>query len=106
MMPPGGMGAAGPGNNRAGKPGAGTIRPVGRKRDRQNGETPGIPAGLRGKAGKDLPGSFPAVPASTRRRQEQHPAADTLQLLDEDLWKVEQTEVAAAAPKPPRRLAN
>lgn len=104
MMPPGAMGAAGPGN-RGGKPGAGTIRPVGRKRDRKHGETPGVPVGLRGKAGKDLPGAFPAVPAGTRRRQEKNQPADTLQLLDEELWKVEGAETVAT-PTPPRRLAT
>lgn len=104
MMPPGAMGGAG-GGGRGGKPGAGTIRPTGRKRDRRDGDTPGVPVGLRGKAGKDLPGAFPSVPASTRRRQEKNQPADTLQLLDEDLWKVEESE-AVAVPSTPRRLAN
>ncbi|WP_350279202.1 hypothetical protein [Kribbella sp. HUAS MG21] len=100
MMPPGaGMGAGGSGG-RAGKSGAaGTIRPVGRKRDRQNDETPGVPVGLRGKAGKDLPGAFPVAPVTARRRPEKAPA-ETLQLLDEDLWKVEDEPAAA------RRYAN
>lgn len=102
MMPPGGMAPGTGGGNRAGKPGAGTVRPVGRKRDRQQGDTPGIPAGLRGKAGRELPGAFPTAPASTRRRHEDE--AETLQLLDEELWKVEETTVAPAAQ--PRRLAN
>ncbi len=104
MMPPGGAGAAGAGGNRAGKPGSGAIRPVGRKRERKQDETPGVPVGLRGKAGRDLPGAFPAVAAGTRRRHERD-EADTLQLLDEDLWKVEETEVVAA-PAQRRRLAN
>lgn len=108
-MMPAGTGAMGAGGGgRAGKSGAaGTIRPTGRKRDRQNEETPGVPVWLRGKAGKDLPGAFPAVPANTRRRQDKGPA-DTLQLLDEDLWKVEETEAVAPVtpPRPtPRRYS-
>jgi hypothetical protein len=101
MMPPGaGMGAGGGG--RGGKSGAsGTIRPVGRQRDRRTDGTPGIPASLRGKAGKDLSGTFPAAPSTSRRRQETAPT-ETLQLLDEDLWKVENDKTAAQ----PRRSAN
>jgi hypothetical protein len=104
MMPPGGMAPGTGGGNRAGKPGAGTVRPVGRKRDRQQGDTPGVPAGLRGKAGRELPGAFPSAPASTRRRYEDE-AAETLQLLDEELWKVEESATAAPATQQ-RRLAN
>lgn len=101
MMPPGAGGMGAGGGGKPGKSGAaGTIRPAGRKRDRQSEETPGVPAGLRGKAGKDLPGAFPAVPANTRRRQEKTPT-ETLQLLDEDLWKVENPE-----PTQPHRYAN
>lgn len=104
MMPPGAGGMGAGGGGKPGKSGAaGTIRPAGRKRDRQSEETPGVPAGLRGKAGKDLPGAFPAVPTSTRRRQEKAPA-ETLQLLDEDLWKVEEPDTAP--PTQPRRYAN
>ncbi|MFI5736312.1 hypothetical protein ACIA49_39725 [Kribbella sp. NPDC051587] len=100
MMPP--MGGAGAGDGRNGK--GAPIRPVGRKRDRRDEETPGVPVGLRGRAGKDLPGAFPAVPANTRRRQDSGPAAETLQLLDEELWQVDEAEVAAPQATP--RLAN
>ena len=101
MMPPGGMGAAGAGGS-AGRTGAGAIRPGGRGRSRQTGDTPGVPAGLRGKAGQA--GAFPSAPASTRRRQEKDQDAETLQLLDEELWTVE--ENASSVPKQVRRLAN
>ena len=99
MMPPM-AGAAGAGSNKAGRPGNGMIAPGNRRRDRQQGDTPGVPVGLRGRAGKDLPGAFPAVPVNTRRRKEKTEAANTLQLLDEDLWKVEATDAKAAPPAP------
>lgn len=107
MMPPM-AGAAGAGSNRAGRPGNGMIAPGNRRRDRQQGDTPGVPVGLRGRAGKDLPGAFPAVPVNTRRRKEKTEAANTLQLLDEDLWKVEATDAKAAPPatRLERRPAN
>lgn len=104
MMPPM-MGGAGGAGNRAGKPGNGVIAPANRRRDRRQGDTPGVPAGLRGREGKDLPGAFPAVPVSTRRRKEKTEAANTLQLLDEDLWKVEATD-GKAAPDRGHRPAN
>lgn len=102
MMPPGGMGAGG--NGRGGKPGTTPVRPNGRGRNRQTGETPGVPVGLRGKAGKGTAGAFPSVPANTRRRQDKDQPAETLQLLDEELWKVEEAETAA--PTQVRRLAT
>jgi hypothetical protein len=101
MMPPGA--GAGAGGGKSGR-GGGPIRPVGRKRDRRKEETPGVPVGLRGKAGKDLPGAFPAMPATNVRRQRDALSSETLQLLDEDLWKVEEAETAT--PPAPRRLAN
>ncbi|WP_328333229.1 hypothetical protein OHA70_16030 [Kribbella sp. NBC_00382] len=103
MMPPG-AGAAG-GGGRGGKPGAGAIRPVNRKRKSQDDETPGVPIGLRGKAGKSLPGGFPMVPAASRRRKDEREKADTIQLLDEELWKVEEAE-AAETKKRTGRLAT
>jgi hypothetical protein len=92
MMPPGA--GAGGGGGRGGKPGAGAIRPVNRKRKSQEDETPGVPIGLRGKAGRSLPGGFPMVPASSRRRADEREKADTIELLDEELWKVEEAEAA------------
>ncbi|MET7282297.1 hypothetical protein ABZS29_28975 [Kribbella sp. NPDC005582] len=101
MMPPmGGAGAGGGGRNGKGSP----LRPVGRRRERRDEDTPGVPVGLRGRAGKDLPGAFPAVPANTRRRQDSGPSAETLQLLDEELWQVDETE--ATAPQATPRLSN
>ncbi|MFF1817248.1 hypothetical protein ACFVWG_08120 [Kribbella sp. NPDC058245] len=102
MMPP--M-AGGGGGGRGGKPGGGTIRPINRKRKSQEGETPGVPAGLRGRSGRSLPGAFPMVPATTRRRKdEREKPADTLQLLDEELWTIEETPVSDQ--QQPGRLAT
>jgi hypothetical protein len=103
MMPPGAAGVGGGG--RGGKPGAGAIRPVNRKRKSQDDETPGVPIGLRGKAGKSLPGGFPMVPAASRRRKDEREKADTIQLLDEELWQVEEAE-AAETKKRVGRLAT
>ncbi|GAA0612463.1 hypothetical protein HPO96_22755 [Kribbella sandramycini] len=102
MMPPGGAAGAGPGG-RAGKPGASTIRPPARKRTRRD-ETPGVPSELRGRSGRDLPAAFPLPPATPRRRPDKDPQAQTLQLLDEDLWKVEHPE--PAPPPTPHRHAT
>jgi hypothetical protein len=105
MMPPGAMGGAG-GGGRGGKPGAGAIRPVNRKRRSADDETPGVPIGLRGKAGRSLPGAFPMPAATNRRRKdERERPAETLQLLDEELWKVEEAE-AAEQQKRAGRLAT
>jgi hypothetical protein len=94
MMPPmGGAAGAGGGGGRGGKPGAGAIRPVNRKRKAQEDETPGVPIGLRGKAGRDFPGAFPMLPVNNRRRKdERDQPIETIQLLDEELWKVEEAE--------------
>ncbi|WP_270138743.1 hypothetical protein [Kribbella sp. CA-293567] len=106
MMPPMAGAGAGAGGGRGTKPGAASIRPVNRRRKGQNDETPGVPVGLRGKAGRDLPGAFPMVPsASRRRRNDRDQPVETLQLLDEELWKVEEAE-AAKAKKQVGRLAT
>ncbi|ADB29877.1 hypothetical protein Kfla_0758 [Kribbella flavida DSM 17836] len=97
MMPPGAAAAA-PGGGRGGKAATGAVRPLARGRNRQAGETPGIPAGLRGRSSEQ------AFTAPTRRRPERDPQAETLQLLDEELWQVEEPE--AAAPKRARRLVT
>ncbi len=106
MMPPMGGAAGAGGGGRGGKPGTGAIRPVNRKRKAQEDETPGVPVGLRGKAGRDLPGAFPMLPVNNRRRKdERDKPIDTIQLLDEELWKVEEAE-AVETQKRVGRLAT
>jgi len=108
MMPPPPMSGAGGGGGtgRSGKPGAGAIRPVNRKRKAQDDETPGVPVALRGKAGRSLPGGFPMLPTVSRRRKDERDKPnDTIQLLDEELWLVEEAE-AAETKKRVGRLAT
>lgn len=95
MVPP--MGAAGAGmGGRTGGAGSGAVTRPGQAR-RRDGRTPGLPAVLSGKAGKANPDAF------TVRRREAAAESDiptTVQLIDEDLWRVEQ---APAMDQPPRR---
>jgi len=65
-----------------------------------------VPAGLRGKAGNDAAGAFPSPSAAVRRRTEKNKVTDTLELLDEELWKVDETEPTAAPPPGTRRFSN
>ncbi|MGQ0840903.1 WXG100 family type VII secretion target [Actinokineospora sp.] len=92
-----------------GKPGPGRADrkpPTGRGRGPN--PTPGLPTLLRGKAGKTDPLGFPPPFHPTRRER----AADvpTIQLLDDELWQVEDAPVPAVVgeqPKAPaRRLAR
>jgi hypothetical protein len=91
MMPPmaGGMGGAGAGG---GAPKAGTADPAGR-RGRPARTVPGVPRKLRGRAGKVDGKSTFLTPAgrSTSGRHDEDSEATTVQLLDEDLWRVEET---------------
>ncbi|WP_233157872.1 hypothetical protein, partial [Actinokineospora bangkokensis] len=64
--------------------GAGPLR-AGR-RDRRDEPPPGLPAVLAGKGGRVDP--FSLVPTRSRRRPEDE-APVTVELVDEDLWKVE-----------------
>ncbi|MEV6283166.1 hypothetical protein [Kribbella sp. NPDC051770] len=106
MMPPMGGAAGAGGGGRGGRPGAGAIRPVNRKRKTREDETPGVPVGLRGKAGRELPGAFPTLPVTNRRRKdERDKPIDTIQLLDEELWKVEEAQ-AVETQKRVGRLAT
>lgn len=86
MMPPmGGMGGAGAaGGSGPGGPG-GNSRPRERKRD--NDKTPGLPALLSGKAGTSSPYAF------TRSRAVEWDTPATVQLIDEDLWQVDNKPV-------------
>lgn len=102
MMPPmgGGMGAAaaglGGGGGGPGGPG-GLSRPRDRKRD--NGQTPGMPGLLSGKAGKADQNAF------RRNRTVESDIPTTVQLIDEDLWQVEEKAPAVVdQPAPVRRV--
>jgi hypothetical protein len=95
MVPP--MAGAGAGMaGRGGGPGSGAATRPGPAR-RRDGRTPGLPAVLSGKAGKANPDAF-----TVRRRQAaaESDIPTTVQLIDEDLWQVEQ---APAMDQPPRR---
>ncbi|MEU0091536.1 hypothetical protein [Kribbella sp. NPDC006257] len=94
MMPPGAMGS---GN---GKPKPGTATPVVQGRGRSQNRLPGVPPKLRGRTGKsdaaNSLASFGAPAAAARRRKaEEKEQVDTVQLLDEELWTVQD------APAPP-----
>lgn len=109
MMPPGGLaGAAGGGRAKAG---TGAVRPGSPVRQRPTGPTPGIPAGLRGRTKKDEQAGFPMVPpvSNSKKQRRQTEEIETLQLLDEELWEIEQQPPATspvAGPTPHRRLAH
>ena len=102
MMPPmGGMGGAAAGmGGRGGGPGGpgGLSRP--RERRRDNGPTPGLPGLLTGKAGAADAGAF------RRRRSQESDIPSTVQLIDEDLWQVEDKPAAVVEQPaaPVRRL--
>ncbi|TDD61782.1 hypothetical protein E1263_06205 [Kribbella antibiotica] len=100
MMPPmSGAGAGGGGGG--GKPGNGSTKPNGRQRQRAGGPTPGVPDRLRGKAGQ-RGGPAPAVVGKRRRTEA------AAQILDEELWAVENGTIEAPAAEPQRvyRPAN
>lgn len=86
MMPP--MAGAGmhPGGS-GGVPGPGAAPRQGNSRTRRkDGGTPGLPSMLSGKAGKADPGTF----AVRGRRTPKPDVPATAQLVDEDLWRVDQ----------------
>ena len=89
MMPP--MGAAGAGagiGGGGGTPGSGAAKRAAPGRGRaRDGRTPGLVGPLSGKAGKADPNAFAA---RNRRETEESDIPSTVQLIDEDLWQVEQ----------------
>lgn len=104
MMPPMGAGmggaAAGLGGSGGGPGGPGAVsRPRSRKRD--DGPTPGLPAMLSGKAGGKNTFAF-----SSRSRSVESDVPTTVQLIDEDLWQVDENARAAEQPAPVRRVRN
>jgi len=89
MMPP--MSGTGGGNG----PKPGTAQPVLQGRGKSPSRLPGVPPRLRGRSGKnDQAFKTPAV--SRRPKSAETEKLDTVQLLDEELWAVEQP--AAATP--------
>jgi hypothetical protein len=97
MMPmtPGGGGTTAP------KSGNGT-RMGGGRGPKRSSAVPGLPASLKGKSGTVDRNAFPAPAKPTRReRAEDIP---TLQLLDEEMWQVDETP--DASPTQVRRLLN
>ncbi|GAB3460369.1 hypothetical protein [Actinophytocola sediminis] len=90
MMPPMGMGAGGAG----GGPGAGTGSRAsgnGRNNRRKDVVTPGLPVMLSGKAGW---ADVNAFAGRGRRQTEESDVPTTVQLIDEDLWQVDQKPAA------------
>ncbi len=70
------------------KPGAAEHAATGRSRDRKSGVTPGV--SLAGRSGRGRPAVRAAEPAPAPRRWDRE--NDTVQLLDEELWQVEQED--------------
>lgn len=70
------------------KPGAAEHAATGRSRDRKPGATPGV--SLLGRSGRGRPVSRSAEPAPAPRRWDRE--NDTVQLLDEELWQVNQED--------------
>ncbi|MGW6282666.1 hypothetical protein [Kribbella sp. NPDC055071] len=93
MMPPGtaGAGGGGTGPSTGGRPGTGAARPGGPGRVRADAPTPGVPAGLRGRSATADSGRT----SVSTDRQRQREGAETLQMLDEELWTVDDPAAAA-----------
>ncbi|MBB5852038.1 hypothetical protein ACFQ05_02040 [Amycolatopsis umgeniensis] len=70
------------------KPGAAEHAATGRPRERKSGVTPGV--SLLGRSGRGRPADRTAEPAPAPRRWDRE--NDTVQLLDEELWQVEQED--------------
>ncbi|WP_037317027.1 hypothetical protein [Amycolatopsis orientalis] len=70
------------------KPGAAEHAATGRSRDRKPGTTPGV--SLLGRSGRGRPVHRATEPAPAPRRWDQE--NDTVQLLDEELWQVDQED--------------
>ncbi|RSN65192.1 hypothetical protein DMH01_01990 [Amycolatopsis sp. WAC 04182] len=70
------------------KPGAAEHAATGRSRDRKTGTTPGV--SLLGRSGRGRPVNRATEPAPAPRRWDRE--NDTVQLLDEELWQVNQED--------------
>jgi hypothetical protein len=97
MMPPTGLGQSSTGGPR---PGTADRQTPGR--GKQAGGIPGVPPKLRGRSGQP---AFPMSAAGKQRRR-QETEEGTVQLLDEELWEVEEAPAppTPAAPTPPKRV--
>jgi hypothetical protein len=103
MMPPMGMGG---GMGAGGGPGSGTAsRPTGAGRNnrRKDVVTPGLPVMLSGKAGW---ADVNAFAGRGRRQAEESDVPTTVQLIDEDLWQIEQKPAADERVAAPVRRAH
>lgn len=94
----GGLGAGGAGA----RPGPGTAQPTASGRGAKPTSTPGLPASLRGRADRTDRAAF--APLSRPARREEPVADDAVQLLDEEMWQVDQApaEIRGERPGPKR----
>ena len=83
MMPPG----TGAGGNGSGQPKPGTAPAAGTGRSRPAGPNPGVPTGLRGRAGN----GETAPRAATGSRRQRRAGPQTVEMLDSELWEVDQS---------------
>ncbi|WP_330273914.1 hypothetical protein OG205_45435 [Lentzea sp. NBC_00516] len=101
MMPPMGGAGMGAGTGAGNGPGSGAAQRRGNSRTkRRDGSTPGLPSMLSGKAGKADTGSF----AVRDRRPAEPLAPPAAQVVDEDLWRVDQWGSADGRTTQARRL--
>lgn len=98
MMPMSGMGGGGGGGP---KPGTGPRSVTGRGR-KPSSNVPGLPPTLQGKAGSVDRNAFPAPSKPTLR--ERNEDTGKLELLDEEMWQVDETPAASNEAAPVRRL--
>ncbi|HEY3710573.1 MAG TPA: hypothetical protein VGL64_14420 [Amycolatopsis sp.] len=104
MAPMSGLGGAGAGAA-GGTPGSGALQRPAPGRGPRRTNPPGLPASLRGKAGRTDPAAFAPLARTVRRDRADDPA--TVELLDEDLWVVgDKSAPTLEPPAPPRRLAR
>lgn len=95
MMPP--MMPGGGGGDQSGRPRPGTAPPATPGRMRPAGANAGVPAGLLGRAGGNDPAS------RAKRGWVRREAPENEELLDEELWRVEEPEPTRPAPPPAYR---
>lgn len=98
MMPMSGMGGGGGGGP---KPGTGPRSVTGRG-GKPSSSVPGLPPTLQGKAGSVDRNAFPAPSKPTLR--ERNEDTGKLELLDEEMWQVDETPAASNEAAPVRRL--
>jgi hypothetical protein len=105
MAPMSGLAGAGGAGSGGGTPGSGALQRPSPGRGPRRTNPPGLPAALRGKAGRTDPAAFAPLARTVRRDRADDPT--TVELLDEDLWQVgDQGAPRLEPPAPPRRLAR